>query len=577
MKKLNSYLLITFCGFLFSAGIASAQVPSGNTEQVNSFDASYTIHQDSSVDVVEGIEYDFGPDLHHGIFRYIPVFYSNNSINRTIRISDVVVTDKTGRPYKFTQSKQGDNLYLKIGDPDVTISGVHFYVIQYKVRGAINYFSDHDEFYWNVTGNGWNVPIAKASAIVTYPDYAGNSFTGFECYVGEAGSNAVCSSKAKDDAQKIGTVRFIQADQLLPGEGLTIVVGTPKGILREPTLIEGIISFFQDNIRYLIAGLFPIFALVVMFYLWYTRGRDPKGRATIIPEYEAPDKLSPSQVGGLADEHVEGHELSAEIVGLAIAGFLKINRIESEGFIKMADYELVKLKNADGSLNGIQIMLMGKLFAEGATTVKISDLKEKFYKDFLEIKDAIYNTLVDGGYFPKSPAKVRGIYVSAAFACFAIGFFIGGPFIVSGIICALIVGLFSFIMPVKTVKGVLAEQSIEGLKLYLTVAEKARIEFHNAPEKNPQQFEKLLPFAMALKVEEQWAKQFKDIYLTPPQWYGGAQNAGFNALILTNNLNNFSAAADKNLVASPAAKGSSGFGGGGFSGGGFGGGGGGSW
>jgi uncharacterized membrane protein len=131
-------------------------------------------------------------------------------------------------------------------------------------------------------------------------------------------------------------------------------------------------------------------------------------------------------------------------------------------------------------------------------------------------------------------------------------------------------------------KGVLAREHIRGLKEYLMLAEKERIKFHNAPEKNPELFEKLLPMAMVLGVEREWAAQFKDIYLTQPSWYeGGPTGLGFSSIIFVGNINSFASATHGAIVSSMgAAGGASGFGGGGgggFSGGGFGGGGGGSW
>ncbi len=121
---------------------------------------------------------------------------------------------------------------------------------------------------------------------------------------------------------------------------------------------------------------------------------------------------------------------------------------------------------------------------------------------------------------------------------------------------------------------------IAGLKLYLQRAEKKQIDFHNAPAKKPETFEKLLPYAMALKVEEAWAKEFEDIYHEPPSWYQSSTPGNFHLAYMMGSLNSFAHAAEASLPATPsggAGSGSSGFGGGGFSGGGFGGGGGGSW
>jgi uncharacterized membrane protein YgcG len=141
-------------------------------------------------------------------------------------------------------------------------------------------------------------------------------------------------------------------------------------------------------------------------------------------------------------------------------------------------------------------------------------------------------------------------------------------------LCAAIVLLFGLVMPKVTTLGAIAREKIKGLKMYMEVAEKDRINFHNAPEKKPEVFEMLLPFAMVLGVEKAWAQQFEGIYTQNPGWYSGGTGP-FMPVVFVGNLHSFSAAASSTLTSAPS--GGSGVGGGGFSGGGFGGGGGGSW
>lgn len=135
--------------------------------------------------------------------------------------------------------------------------------------------------------------------------------------------------------------------------------------------------------------------------------------------------------------------------------------------------------------------------------------------------------------------------------------------------------LFWQLSPVKTEHGVAIKEHLLGLKLYLKVAEKDRLAFHNAPEKMPEVFEKLLPYAMVFGVDKAWAKEFESIYTTPPSWYEGSQTGHFSAIAFTSSLSSFSSLTSSALSSTPG--GSSGSGGGGSSGGGGGGGGGGSW
>jgi uncharacterized membrane protein len=234
--------------------------------------------------------------------------------------------------------------------------------------------------------------------------------------------------------------------------------------------------------------------------------------------------------------------------------------------------------------NDFEKKIMEALF-DSQKEIKLSDLKNKFYKELRIISSEIYDSVVNKGYFVKNPNKVRAIYISSAIAVVFVIYlfanlvsFLGAIGIVSIILSCIVIAIFGWLMPKRTKKGAIARENILGLKQYLSVAEKERIKFHNAPKKNPEQFEKLLPYAMVLGVEKEWAKQFEGIYNQAPSWYEGNFPSGFSAIILANSLGNFSSAAYSNLSSSPssAASGGSGFSGGGV-GGGFGGGGGGSW
>jgi uncharacterized membrane protein len=194
-----------------------------------------------------------------------------------------------------------------------------------------------------------------------------------------------------------------------------------------------------------------------------------------------------------------------------------------------------------------------------------------------DIQDLLYEGVAVNGYFVSNPEKKRRWY--KGFAVFS-GFFgvwlslilMQGDFLGYGLglfLCAPLSLLFAWLIPARTQKGVEAFEHIQGLKQYLTVAEKDRINFHNAPEKNPQEFEKFLPIAMALGVETKWAKQFADLEMSQPSWYVGPIGPHFSAVAFAGTLGDFSSQANSTMAASS--------GGGGSVGGGGGGGGGGSW
>ena len=152
-KALIIFLLGLF--FLFPAR-AQENV---SAEKIASFNGEIRINSDSTVDVKETINYDFGDQEKHGIFRFIPVKYKARGGNFNLRLSGIKVTDENGKAQNFAVSYPGNNVEIKIGDADKYVSGQKKYVISYILRRAVNYFSDHDELYWNFTGDEWQVPI----------------------------------------------------------------------------------------------------------------------------------------------------------------------------------------------------------------------------------------------------------------------------------------------------------------------------------------------------------------------------------------------------------------------------------
>ncbi len=577
MKKILVTILALALFSLFSQNsIAQDEQPIAG-EKVKSFDVEIKTNHDASVNVTETIVYDFGPEQKHGIFRFMPYKYRRPLTgNYKVEIDDVSVTNESGQKYNFEESRQGDNVKFKIGDANKFVTGEKTYVINYTIKKAINYFDDHDEFYWNVTGNEWPVEIERASAKVVLANDVEGKISETVCYAGFFGSEDSCLAQKSG-----GQDAFFSHQGLFPGDGLTIAIALPKGALYEPTLWEKFLMVLKDN--YIL--FLPLATFGFLLYLWNTHGKDPEGQETIIAQFDAPDDLTPAEVGTIIDEKANNKDVSAEIISLAVRGYLKITKLEKK-FLQSQDYELEKLKENASLVKNFDQKLMDSLFGS-KQKVKLSSLKNSFYKDLKDIKKQLYEGVVKSGYFPKNPNTVRGVYlgigIAICFSGFLFGIFWGFPGIFASVSSGIIVVIFSFFMPAKTKKGMLAKEHILGLKTYLTVAEKDRINFHNAPEKNPKQFEKFLPFAMALSVEQAWAKQFEDIYKEAPDWYNDESSASgvsstFSAMALTNSLSNFATTANSNLSSHPSSAGSggSGFSGGG-SGGGFGGGGGGSW
>ena len=578
MKK-----ILTLLGVLFLLGSVSVVARADSTalpeEAIVSYHSSVAVNSDNSVDVSEKIIYNTGPQNRHGIYRDIRPFSSQNI---RMSIENVSVFDENGNPYPFQVSDFGTYVRVKIGDPNKTFVGQNTYIINYHATRAVAQLQDLDEIYWNTTGNDWLIPIYKADAVVFLPN--GVSATQFSCYYGINGSTNQCS-----DGSNASSTYTFSTSNLNPKEGLTVAVGFAKGVVAPYSAADKSSVFFDTYLPWIISGLLPILTLIFSLLYWYKKGRDAKGKGVIIPQYDVPDSLTPMEVAGILNEEVTTKDVSAEIIYLATKGYIKINQLEDSfiGFIKRTDYELVKLKDFSDLPNEFDQKLIKALFESDQKTVRLSSLKSVFFEDASEVITSSLDSLLNKGYYSNlGRMKTIGnrmvmiafmsVWASMFFGGILGGVFLKGNFVpvAAGIFLSIVIyAIVSHFSPAKTMKGVVTKEYILGLKNYLQIAEKDRLLFHDAPEKKPEVFEKLLPFAMVLGVADIWAKEFEGIYNTPPSWYSSPHNTVFNAVILSHSLGDFNSFAASSMSASSGG----GSGGGGFSGGGGGGGGGGGW
>lgn len=556
-------------------------VTSASAEQIADFTAHIEMRGDGTVAVQEEILYDFGAEARHGIFREIPLVtgYPGDEEGE-IELANIAVTDEAGHSLDVKTEGGGNYLKLRIGDPHVTVTGRHLYVIRYTVYGAIRHLPTVDELYWNVTGNDWPVAITRSRIEVILPkEFPDNEVTR-ACYKGPVGSTEGCELDVATGSAT-GTVSAVRALALGMGrkEGVTIAVGVPKGVIAETTLPGGA-TRKTTGPRVILPLLIPVAVFIAMFRLWWARGRDPEGKGVIVAEYAPPEGLTPLEATALTHETIGNDAISAEIVSLATRGYLTIRKIEKKGLIFTdTDYALDRKKlphdlpDHDRELmNGL--FGMDDVFTDGPDTMLLSRLKEsgKMPGVVASVKSKVYDKLTADGFFEKDPQSVRTAYIVTGIALCVLGFFVLPALILSGVVvCA-----FGWFMPRVTERGAAARNALAGFKRYLSVAEKDRLEFFDSPEKAPEYtaatFEKFLPYAMALGVTEIWSEQFAGVFTEEkaPAWYGGGGN--FSSVAFASAMNDFSSAS-----ASSMSPGGGASGGGGFSGGGGGGGGGGSW
>jgi uncharacterized membrane protein YgcG len=547
--------------------------------RIANFSADMDVHKDGSADIRERLALVFIGE-YHGIRRMIPVDYPGpDGSNYSIFLSVRGVTDDEGHKLKYSLSTQGSYRVIKIFIPDATDTTKRV-DISYSVRNAVKFFEDHDEFYWNVTGNGWAVPIDAASAYVRFPPDAQGKLRA-QAFAGVFGS----TDRANTDIQ--GANVLAESPNPLPARGgLTVDVFLPKGVLESPSEFTRAVWFLRSNpIIFL-----PLFGFAVMFTLWWYKGRDPKAGISVAPMYEPPAGMTPAEAGTLIDDSTDPRDITSILVDLAVRGFIKIKEIEVSQMLmfKKRDYIFLQLKSPDqwGDLAPFEQAMMQNLFPGGGTETHLAELRNRFYLALPTIRSEVMAALKDKGMYTLDPESAHAYWILGAVIIAApfvlISYFGGVNFFdsqwiaIAGIaLTAVIVFLFSRLMTSKSMKGVRTRVAILGFQEFMN-----RVDADRLKRMPPDTFEKYLPFAMALGVEHHWAKAFQGIVQNPPTWYEGAYGPNFNTWLFMNNLSAMSADTTNAFVSAPrASSSSSGFSGsggfsGGFSGGGFGGGGG---
>jgi len=556
---------------LLSASASSA-AGAARSFWIEEFAADIVVGADGVIDVHENIRFVFDGSF-RGIYRDIPVRYRDNlGFDYRLRLRVVSVTGGEGEPLRHESSNSsGGRRRLTVYVPGAQ-DAARTVRIHYRVQRALRFFPEHDELYWNVTGNDWGVPIHQARAHVTLP-------RGLEApprvaaYLGVYGnrSDESFSRRVSGSEVDVRTEAPLEA-----GEGLTIVVGWEKGVVAEPSAVEEAQWLLRDNWPLLI----PVAVFFLMLTIWRHYGRDPDVGRSVMPMYHPPTDLTPAELGALVDEKVNQRDIVATVVDLAVRGYLRIEEETKDGWISdsiITTFE--KLKPADAELKPHERETYEGLF-EAGDRVTIDDLENEFYERLGDIRGHVYKGLVAAGFFRSSPHNVRvawlvlGIVVAAA--GLPAGIVLQRPAVaIAAVVSGVIIMIFSRAMPARTRLGRHKWYEIKGFEEFLGRTEGDRL---REMDVDMSKFETYLAFAMALGVAEQWGRAFEGLLQQAPSWYASTAHAHFSPALFSQRMGAVSQSVGTAMATAPrsSSSGSSGFSsGGGFSGGGFGGGGGG--
>jgi len=545
-------------------------------ERILDYQADILVHDDGELLVAETIRVRAeGQDIRRGIYRDFPTRYTDrfgNRYNVRLEIMDIQ-RDGASEPYHTETLSNGVRIYTGNANRMVG-SGIHEYRLRYRTNRQLGFFADHDELYWNVTGNGWIFPIDHAGARIELPaEVAGADFQ-ISFYTGEQGAKG---QDARSDIVNGHTVAFETTRGLKPYEGLTVAVGWPKGIVRPPTAMERTRWVLQDNGAALVLLIGWLAAFGWYLWAWNRAGRDPE-KGVIIPLFRPPMGMTPAACSYVLSMSFNRQAFAAAVVSLGVKGYLEIEE-QKDGF-KLRR----KTTPPSGEASKGENALLGSLFLLGNEI----ELDQKNHRSFIKGRDGLRQALKSeylGRLFILNTIYVLPALLLTIAAAVIAAAFPGGPMVwVPYVVLSLALHVtFLFLMRAPTPAGRRIMDQIEGFKMYLDTAEQDRLEHMRSPQMTPEVFETFLPYAFALGVENSWCDRFARELPEEmekrggyhPNWYSG-RSRGLNTLgHLGSDFNSSFSSAISSASSPPGS--SSGSGGGGSSGGGGGGGGGGGW
>jgi uncharacterized membrane protein YgcG len=548
------------------------------SERILSFHSEIRVLTSGMIEVTETIKVQAeGRRIKRGIYRDFPTEYEDKLGNEYIIAFEPLAVLRNDRPEAFHTQPVRHGVRTYFGRANHFIEhGEHTYTFRYRASRMLGFFEEHDELYWNVTGFDWAFPIDKATATVVLEFDAPLSGITEQAYTGPFGATGRDYRSRIDSARR---VYFEANSPLSPVNGLTIVVGWPKGFVVEPTGADRIGWLLKDNKNLLAAVIGYLLLLAYYIPIWRKHGKDPE-EGVIVTRYEPPDGFSPASLRYIRQMYYDNKVMTAAVVNLAVKGYLKIKHRDGDHWLIKRSSDVLRPPLAAGEQELYAGLFKGghKIELDNENHGVLGKAREAHRKSLQQdYKQHYFKTNI----VLNVPAVV--IVIGSMLIALNIG---RGPtpFVIASIVLSfLTMGFFAFIMTRPTTRGRKLLDEMLGFKDFLEIAEKDELNLRNPPEKTPQLFETLLPYALALGVDQQWSERFASVLAAirdkngreyQPSWYSGSWNSS-NLTKTTNTLSSSLGSAISSSVSPPGS--SSGGGGGGSSGGGGGGGGGGGW
>jgi hypothetical protein len=543
-------------------------------ERILSFNSQIQIGARGELTVLETIAAQVeGQQIKRGILRDFPTDYQDRYGRRVTVPFDVLSVKRNGQAENYSLARQKNGTSVRIGNANVMLPrGRHVYEIIYLTDFQVGFFDKHDELYWNVNGNGWTFAIDEISAEVSLPKAVPAAELKVEAYTGPFGAKGRdYTASARDGGASFRTTKRMEA-----GEGLTLVLMFPKGIVAPPSTRNKVDRWLKDK-RGEALGTAGFLLLAAFLYLcWTMVGRDPRAGPPF-PRYEAPTGLGPAGVRYLDKMKCDDRCFASALLGLGQRGYMSIK--EAGGY-----YVLERTGKDVAWLPGEKEVSVLAPPPPGTRAIG-PDYDAEVQVARAQLGEALRQHYGESLFSRNTTVTGVGMALAGGILFMMFGLDAAtASMIAAALAMAAVLALALKLVPAYTKEGRRLEDEVEGLRQYLSVAEGDELARLKMPPRTKEEFAKFLPYAVALEVEKTWAEAFAKVLgaaalaQATSNYFSTSSDGGFsNSGHFVDSIADMGRTISAASTPPASSSGSSDSGGGGSSGGGGGGGGGSGW
>jgi uncharacterized membrane protein YgcG len=493
--------------------LPSAAVWAQAGERILDYEIEVEVNADGSLEVTEHITVRAeGREIRRGIYRDFPTRYRDRHGNNVVVGLEVLGVERDGAREPWFTEWRMNGVRINTGD-DTFLPGLpaqYRYTLRYRTTRQLGFFAEHDELYWNAIGTGWDFAIDAGRVEVRLPQAVPVPLMHAEGYTGPQGAQR---QAYRATLPAPGVARWELAERLAPREGFTIVLTFPKGLVPEPSRGQRLVWLLQDNRGVLVALGGFLLLLLYCARRWHRVGRDPRP-GVVIARYEPPAERSPAELRYLRRRRYDPRCFTSDLLSCAVAGGVGIERERRR--LRSDRWRLHRTEQPGASTYPTVASLIASLFRGRDSTIELTKKHATRLQRARQVHAKALDRRLHGSHFERN---VGSIVAAIAIAVASIGLAVlvsggGGILLIAaiGVLMILVVAVFGYLVQAPTEEGRRLLDETKGLELYLSVAERDELAAMQGPEAPPPidaaRYQRLLPYAVALDVEEAWTRKF---------------------------------------------------------------------